>query len=556
VAFVLLQLGEIVFPAFGFGPDALRLLLAVLLAGLPIVLALSWAFDVTRFGVHRTPPADDGNVQAIPAPRPAIVGLVLVVAVALGWGAWWAVREVETVAGPAGASSIAVLPFADLSAAGDQTYLGDGLAEEILNVLAGEAGLQVAARTSSFAYRDRAQDVRVIGTELNVATVLEGSVRRTDNHVRVTAQLIDARSGFHLWSDNFDREVEDLFAVQDEIAGAIVTQLLGRLHVPGRRAGGAPPAEAQDAFWRARAQLGRRDPAGIPAAIELLQRAISIHPEYAAAYAGLADAYALMPLYVGGGSAGDALLRAEDWAQQAIRADSALADPWASLGLVRAMRKDRVGALDAFAKALERNASYAPALHWRANVLADMGQLVPALRDAGQAARLDPLSAPVATDHAAILLWSGDTDGARAEVDRALSQNFGYRPALFLKVIVALDRGEDVALRMSLAQWAAVSGVPSGIAGPVADAMLEFRDGGATGPAPGELLGLGNEDPRVNSGTRAALFGLVGARDAMLAALEEAVADGSWAEQYLGVNPVFDPFRDEPEFREILARIG
>ncbi|HKJ01463.1 MAG TPA: hypothetical protein VJ997_03380 [Longimicrobiales bacterium] len=562
-AFVLLQLGEIIFPAFGLGPGALRGLLALILAGFPVVLALSWVFDITRSGVQRTAPAHGegapsvGAPRSLDAPRSLVVFLVLAAGAALGWVGWWSVRVAEqeppTSERP---PSIAVLPFTDLSEAGDQAYLGDGLAEEILNVLAGVNGLQVAARTSSFAFRDRVQDVRDIGRELNVAAILEGSLRRTGDHVRVTAQLIDASTGFHIWSENFDRTVDDLFAVQDEIAGSIVRQLLGRLELSGRTARREISPEAQDLYWRARAQWSRRDAAGIPGAITLFRQAITLDPGYAAAYAGLADSYALMPLLVPSSSPGDALAQAEEWAHKSIALDSTLADPWASLGLVRAMRQDRVGALAAFGKAVELNPSYAPALHWRGNVLADMGQLPAALRDAARAAVLDPLSAPVAADHAAILLWSGDTDAARAEVERALSLDFRLQPALFLSAVVALEQGREVPLRMSLTQWASMSGLPTQVVPALAGAMLSFQRTGDPGEVPPQLRGVTPAQGAISSGGLASLFALMGDRDDMLLWLRRSVDDGSWATQYLGVNRVFEPFRADPEFRSILAELG
>ena len=198
VAFVLLQLGEILFPAFDLGPAALRALFATIVAGFPIVLAFSWVYDVTGSGLTRT---EDGDVG--PTPHRAMMAGVVLSALALGGMGWWGVRTVDTGAitraGSSSSSSIAVLPFTDMSAEGDQAYLGDGLAEEILNILAGVDGLQVAARTSSFAFRE-SDDIRDIGGRLDVAHILEGSVRRAGENVRITAQLIDSSTGFHVWS--------------------------------------------------------------------------------------------------------------------------------------------------------------------------------------------------------------------------------------------------------------------------------------------------------------------------------------------------------------------
>jgi TolB-like protein len=557
--FVLLQLAEILLPAFGLGPGALRILLALLLAGFPVVVALSWVFDVTTSGIRRTRGPEDAPDAPARAPSALVMSGVMVAAVALGGLGWWLVREAESVGGHGVGitSSIAVLPFSDLSETGDQQYLGDGLAEEILNVLAGVDGLQVAARTSAFAFRNGTEDVRDIGEKLNVRTLLEGSVRRSGERVRITAQLIDTSSGFHLWSRTYDRTMEDLFAVQDEIAGSIARELVGRLDLPGRAAERhVAPQEAQDAYWRARAQMGRRDPTGLPEAVTLLQRAVALDPEYAAAYAGLADAYALLPLYAPSASPADAWAEAEQWAGEAIRLDSTLADPYASLGLVRALRRDRAGALQAFGKAIDLNPSYAPAFHWRANVLAEMGRLDEARADATRAALLDPLSPAVATDHGKILLWSGDVQGAGRELDRALTLDFSYRPALFASALVALEQGRALPLQMALTRWAAIVGAPMTVLGEISQAMIDFRQTGVPSQVEAALRQLEAGQEVIGSGTLAAVHALVGARAGMLRWLRASLADGSWAEEYLVVNPAYEPYRDDPGFRSVLQEIG
>jgi len=553
VAFVVLQLGEILFPAFNLGPGALRALFAFLLAFFPIVIALSWVYDVTSAGVQRT---DEGEDDGRSGPHPVIVTGVVVSALALGGAGWWAVRAVDST-GSTGAteSSIAVLPFTDMSAGGDQAYLGDGVAEEILNILAGVEGLQVAARTSSFAFRGD-DDIREIGTLLNVSNILEGSVRRDDANVRITAQLIDSATGFHVWSETFDREVDDLFAVQDEIAGAIAEALLGELDlVPPDSERYVASAEAQDAYWRGRAQWSRRDVSGIPEAIELFNRAIEADSLYAEAYAGLADSWALMPQFVSSVNANDAMDRAEALALRAIELDDDLAEPHASLGLVRALRQDRVGALAELGRAIDLNPSYAPALHWRANVLADMGRLTDAVVDVARAASVDPLSSAIASDFGYISLFSGDLEGARAHFDRAQSLDFGFTPPILGAAYVALATEEEVALQMALTQWAAVSGIPVSIAGELSKGMLLYQRTGLEQTVPTVLEASGRSG-RLNAGTVAALHSLLGARDGAIEWLRESIGDHSWVNQYLRVNPAFDLLRGDPAFDEILLEIG
>lgn len=558
MSFVVLQLAEIVFPAFDLGPGAIRVLLAGLLALFPVALAFSWVFDVTTSGLRVTAPAEEEGSERPPARHgvsPLKVGAVLVSATLLGSVGWYAVQGTVAIPTSDREASIAVLPFTDMSAEGDQAYLGDGIAEEILNILAGGEGLRVAARTSSFAFRDADHDIRDIARELGVSWVLEGSVRRSGEQVRVTAQLIDPETGFHEWSENYDRTMDDLFAVQDEIAGAIAQELLGRIETaaPGNRH--VPSQAAQEAYWKGRAALSRRGATGIPAALNYFAEASRLDPEFALAYAGMADSYALLPQVATTGDPEEDLERAEELARRAIELDSTLAQPHASLGLVRAMRGDRAGALERLGRAIQLNGSYASAYHWRANVFAEVGQLSVALADASRAAQLDPLSPAIAVDHGNILLWSGDATGALAEFERALSLEFGFAPAHFGSALVHLRQGDDVELNMSLAQWAAVTGVPATLTGELASAMVAYRESGAPGDVPDQILALA-EAGRLKAGSVASLYALVGHREGTIAWLRRSLDDRSWVDQYAAVNPIYEPYRGEAEFQRVLEAIS
>jgi TolB-like protein/Tfp pilus assembly protein PilF len=551
VSFVLLQLAEILFPAFGLGAGAMRALFAGLFGLAPIVLAISWVYDVTRHGFERTD-GDDGGTPSL-----ALVGSVVIASLVVGGVTWWGVRTVEVPeTATASAASIAVLPFLDRSPNGDQRYLGDGLAEEILNILAGVDGLQVAARTSSFAFRDSNASARDIGAELGVATLLEGSVARDADRVRVTAQLIATSTGFHLWSENFEHDVANLFELQDSIAARIVRELLGRLDLPGTRVTRhvAPP-EAQDLYWRGREYLNRRGPMGIPTAIGFFQDALAEDSLFSEAYAGLAAAQALLPQYVRNTDSETALETAAGLARRALEIDPNLAEAHASLGLVQALRQNRPAALASLDRAIQLNPSYAPALQWRGNVLADMGRLAEAERDAGRAAELDPFSHAIAADHGNILLWSGDLEGARREYDRALSIEFGFGPAVFGSALVALLADEAVPLQMALTQWGIALNVPPTVAADLSGSMMAFRQLGTPSMLPPVLTSMA-ESGMVGSGTMAALSALVGERQSLYAWLDRAVEDGTWVGQYLTVSPVYDPYRSDPEFLDIQQRIA
>jgi TolB-like protein len=237
---------------------------------------------------------------------------------------------------PAAVPSVAVLAFADMSAEGDQEYLCDGIAEELINALAQLGGLKVAARTSSFAFKGRREDVREIGRRLGVGAVLEGSVRKAAGRLRVTAQLVDVADGMHLWSERFDRADEDVFAIQDAIAEAVVRNLKVRL-LDGeatRLAGsGTASREAYDHYLRGRHLLNRRRPGELQAAVAHLERAIALDARYAEPHAAIAETFGVMGLW-GMVPVTPGLARARAAAERAVQLDDTLAGAHAWLGLL------------------------------------------------------------------------------------------------------------------------------------------------------------------------------------------------------------------------------
>jgi non-specific serine/threonine protein kinase len=234
----------------------------------------------------------------------------------------------------AGKRSIAVLPFIDLSIEKDQDYFCDGMAEEIINALTKIEGLRVAARTSSFAFKGKNEDVRKIGHKLSVETVMEGSVRKVGNRIRVTGQLLSVSNGYHLWSGQFDREMEDIFAIQEEIAGSIVKALRVKLSDRGRRAIQRAPTRdvvAYDYYLRGRKYFYQSNRSGIEFACQMFLKAIGKDRSYALAYAGLADCHSYLSYYFGGGDAEKQ--KADEASKTALDLDPDLAEAHASRGL-------------------------------------------------------------------------------------------------------------------------------------------------------------------------------------------------------------------------------
>ena len=269
-AWLLIQVADATFEPLGLPPVALRFVIVAVVLGFPLACVFAWAFDVTTRGIERTSSLAPATAAtpAVPAPMPVVDG----------------------------PPSIAVLPFADMSPAHDQGYFCEGIAEEIINSLCCVGGLRVASRTSAFQFRDRSVDVREIGRALGVGSVLEGSVRKSGDRIRITAQLVNCTDGYHHWSESFDRELDDVFAIQAGIARSLVRALRLTL-TPQERAlidrGGTRNAEAYDLYLRGQALLRDHTDATLPQAADLFEQAIARDPDFAQAHAGLANAIAV-----------------------------------------------------------------------------------------------------------------------------------------------------------------------------------------------------------------------------------------------------------------------
>jgi TolB-like protein/Tfp pilus assembly protein PilF len=302
-AWALLQVADIIFPLLGWSDGLMTLILLVAAAGFPIVLVLAWFFDLTSKGLVETP----DSVVALVRPNLSFtqlieLTLILVLTLLVGYlyigrltdGAdTEAAGFTEIASATTQRPTIAVMPFISMSSSTDVEYFGDGLAEEILNLLAKLNELNVAARTSSFFFKDKDVDIQQIADHLGVRHVLEGSVRHENSKIRVTAQLIDARNGFHLWSETYDRHLDDVFGLQDEIAAQVVKQLQVILSPASQemlKRQGTANSRAYDAYLKARDILRRPvDLADLDRAVDIFRMAIELDPQYASAYAGLCD---------------------------------------------------------------------------------------------------------------------------------------------------------------------------------------------------------------------------------------------------------------------------
>ncbi|MEE8295002.1 MAG: hypothetical protein V3R64_04760 [Sphingomonadales bacterium] len=470
VAWVILQFIEVVSNVMNFPDWIAQAVFMLLVAGLPVALLLSWAYEVTPEGVKKTAEVDQsksinhGTGQRI---NKLIAGALVVV---LGFIAYDKLIAIDGRVVPqveAGQASIAVLPFEDLSAAGDQEYFGDGIAEELLNVLAKVPSIKVAGRTSSFQFKGESPDLRAIGKTLGVEHILEGSVRTDGNMVRITAQLINARDGFHVWSETYDREMTSIFAIQDEIAGNIATELLGTLgagELPKTRTGGTENVEAYNLYLQAKFVRGARSEETLRQAEGLLKRAVEQDPSYANAWGALAKVYTLLRYY-GHISRAEAAPLVENAAGKALALDPENSEALATLGNTKVdVELDFLGALAFYDRAIKSNPNDIEAHHWRNLLLDVMGRFPKASQGFRENYERDPYYQIILTTYLSRLGNSGNLDEVKRVLatisEGQLGQGFEFTRA-FIQLGIALMEGNIPEAEKYLAKYEELLGGPT-----------------------------------------------------------------------------------------------
>ncbi len=362
--------------------------------------------------------------------RRKVVATTTAVAIAIvALAAWFVTGFGDESAGgdDDGIRSLAVLPFADLSPERDQEYLGDGIAETLIGTLSRLEGLRVAARTSAFSFKGRNEDVRTIGKQLGVSAVLEGTVQRSGNRIRITAQLIDAEDGFHIWSQTYDRDMDDVFAVQDEVTQSVVRAL--QVELMGDTAESVEThatenVEAYSAYLLGRFHWNQRTGPAIDSAATYFARALEMDSSYGKAWSGLAETYVLFPQYLPGVLPTDeALDRAERAARRAIALDQTIAAPHATLGALYQQKREFGRARQAYEQAVTVEPGYATGHQWYATYLIIMGETAEAVAHMRHAATLDPLSQIIAVWLATALDADGQPAAAGEQYERTLRLN-------------------------------------------------------------------------------------------------------------------------------------
>ncbi len=453
--------------------------------------------------------------------------------------------------------SIAVLPFSDMSPGKDQECLCDGIAEELINALTQAPGLRVAARTSAFQFKGQARDARQIGSLLNVAHVLDGSVRKQDSQLRITVELIDTQDGYQIWSERFDREITDLFAVQDEIAASVVRTL--HLQLTTKVPIVAPHTRDLDAYTsylEGRYHWNKRTEDEITRSVDCFKQAVERDPRYGVAYAGLADAYVTLGTY-GAIPPAYAIPQAKDAVRKALDVDDRLSEAYGCRGCLRSVFEwSWTDAERDFLRAIELNPSYPTAHHWYAiNHLVPRGRFKQAGEELRRAIDLDPLSLAIRMSLGLTSYFAGDSAAAVDALLRTIQLDNGFGMAHAFLGAAYLEQGRyheahdqiDAALRLC-------GRIPEVIA-TLGD--LQARSGDLAGARESldELRRL-SASRYVSPGRLAQVHVALGERTEALDYLEEAVRERAADVAWLAVRPVFSSLRGEPRFAALVKQLG
>lgn len=544
VAWVLMQIGEIVFPALQLPDWSLTLLVVLLAFVFPVVLVLAWAFDLTPSGVVRTP--SDADAGAAAGPTVEAVDAVDAAADAA-----------DMPAGPARHDGIVVLPFEDLSREKENEYFSDGITEDLIHRLYQASDLRVISRTSAWQYKDARAGAKQIAADLGVAYLVEGSVRRSGDAVRIVAQLIDAREDRHVWSDSYDRELQDIFAIQSDVAGCIADALhvtLGGDATEPSGPTGTTDLEAYDLYLKGRYLWNRRSARDLEDAVRQFQAAVERDACCTAARAGLAEAYVTLGIY-GLEPAAEVMPRARDAAEEALRQSPGDPSARSALACVHAVYDwNWRQAEEDFQRIVRSHPQYSTAPQWYAtNLLIPQGRFGDAVLQLDRAASVDPVSPAIESSLGVVAFMQGDYEEAdrrfRALSERddrlAFAHYYGGLSALYLgdpdAALAALDRAGRAGGDST--EVVAARGVAHAMAGREDEARDALRRMSANGGRYASPVRL------------AQVHTALGETDAALDRLDEAVAARATDLIWIDVFPGFAPLRGHARYAAVRDRV-
>jgi TolB-like protein/Flp pilus assembly protein TadD len=563
-AWLLIQIATQVFPFFEIPNWAVRLVVVLLALGFPVALVLAWAFEITPEGIKRESEIEPGQ-SITPRTGRKLVAITAVLAVIaaglfvfqfLHRNSTTAPSQGEATSAPIPAKSIAVLPFENLSEDKANAYFADGIQDEILTRLAKIAELKVISRTSTERYKSAPANLREIAKQLGVANILEGSVQKSNDQVRITVQLINALNDSHLWAETYDRKLIDVFQVESDLAQKIASSLEAKLTGAEQRAVAARPTENTEAYQlylKGRFFWNKRTGADLHTAGEFFERAVAADPTYAGAYAGLAQTYLLIPVF-GAGKPPDFFPKATVAARKAIELDETSSEGRAALAMLLLFDFKFAPSEQEFRRAIELNPNYATAHHWFGNsLLVTLGRFDEAIKEGQRAVELDPLSLIINADLGSTLMIARRYDDAVAQLRKTLvlDGNFAYAhwnlgEALYLKgdLHAAIAEYEKAAALDDDPEILALLGRAYAETGKKEKA-LELLE---------KLKAVGGQH-YIRNYLYTIIYTGLGDKATAIDYLEKARDGGETPDTtWLKVDPLFDPLRNEPRFQQLVAK--
>src|SRR6266700_1808095 len=551
VAWLLMQIATQVFPFLEIPNWAIRLVIMLVVIGFPIALVIAWAFELTPEGLKRTEFADELPKKS--ARSRAWIYVVIIagaISVSLFFFGRYTATSKQSGLTEVPAKSIAVLPFVDMSQAKDQEYFCDGISEEILDTLAKVEGLRVVARTSSFSFKGKNPDVGEVANKLNVENVLEGSLRREGNRIRITVQLINARDGFHLWSETYERELKDVFAVQDEITRSIVDALKIKLAVapPGRA---RQNTEAYDLYLQGLYFSNKSTEEELRKSLDLFQRSLEKDPNSARAWIGIAKAWIwLADAYV---KPLEAYSKVKEAASKALALDERNAEAHSYLGETkRILDRNPSGEEEELKRALEIDPNSVDAHMFMSFLKCAQGELDEAVQEIEEAERLDPLSPPICF---VAVLWYRSADRIEDAINAGqrsvqLDPNYVYFAPPLADAYREKGDFNEAAVLYEKAQ-AAIHFPSPGLG--IAYANMGRREDAQ------RILNQLIEKSRqqyVAADSIAAVYATLGEKDQALRWLDRAFEEHSGGFYSFMFRPEFRPLRSDPRFADLLRLTG
>jgi len=559
VGWLVIQVASIVLPTFHAPEWVLQTMVMLIVLGFPIALVLAWAFEVTPQGIMRT---EDVGVLAPRARKTHAWFYVVAIGAALSIGLFFLGRytagsrisssKTEQLA----TKSIAVLPFVNMSADKGDEYLSDGMTEELINVLAKVPGLRVPGRTSCFAFKGKNEEdiFRKVGDQLHVGAVLEGSVRKAGDKLRVTAQLINVSDGYHLWSKNYDGDVKDILNFQSNVAEQVVQALRVQLgaetaHVLSKKPTENP--EAHRLYLLGRYEFAKYTQAGWNNAIRYYEQALKLDPNYALAYCGLADNYAYMGSVVMPEK--EAIEKEKEFAQKALELEPDLAEAHMSLALALVGAFDWRNALNEFDRTLELNPNLPFAYELQAWTVNGLGRFDEAIAKVKKSVELDPLNPFFQMSLSFYQYWARQYDEAIAQARKTLEMDPNSAISHVLLGLSFLKKSDTAGAITELQQartpdpgawYQGFLGYAYAISGDQAQAEQALR----------ELEELAKRQ-YVSPTAFATIYLGLGQKEKCLDWLEKSYEQQDSACWYLKIDQIYDSVRDEPRFQALVQKV-